>query len=49
MGFGWLFGFFRFMSMREVDVHEAINGFMRLREFIASKNPDAAQKIAKSI
>lgn len=29
--------------------HEAIGDLIRLREFIASKNPDAAQKIAKSI
>ncbi len=28
---------------------EAIIDLIRLREFIASKNPDAAQKIAKSI
>ncbi len=28
---------------------EAISDLIRLREFIASKNPDAAQKIAKSI
>ncbi len=28
---------------------EAINDLIRLREFIASKNPEAAQKIAKSI
>ncbi len=28
---------------------EAISDLIRLREFIASKNPEAAQKIAKSI
>jgi len=28
---------------------EAISDLIRLREFIASKNPDAAQEIAKSI
>lgn len=28
---------------------EAISDLVRLREFIASKNPEAAQKIAKSI
>ncbi len=28
---------------------EAISDLIRLREFIASKNPDAAQKIARSI
>jgi len=29
--------------------YEAISDLIRLREFIASKNPEAAQKIAKSI
>ena len=28
---------------------EAIGDLIRLREFIATKNPEAAQKIAKSI
>ena len=28
---------------------EAISDLIRLREFIATKNPDAAQKVAKSI
>ena len=28
---------------------EAISDLIRIREFIASKNPEAAQKIAKSI
>ena len=28
---------------------EAINDLIRLREFIATKNPDVAQKVAKSI
>ncbi|PCI71748.1 MAG: plasmid stabilization system protein [Piscirickettsiaceae bacterium] len=28
---------------------EAISDLIRLREFIATKNPEAAQKIAKSI
>ncbi len=29
--------------------HEAISDLIRLREFIALKNPDAAQKTARSI
>jgi plasmid stabilization system protein ParE len=29
--------------------HEAISDLVRLRKFIASKNPDVAQKIARSI
>ncbi len=35
--------------MRLSYSHEAINDLIRLREFIAIKNPDAAQKVAKSI
>jgi len=29
--------------------HDAISDLIRLREFIASKNPEAAKKIARSI
>ena len=35
--------------MRLSYSREAINDLIRLREFIAIKNPDAAQKVAKSI
>ena len=35
--------------MRLSYSREAINDLIRLREFIAIKNPDVAQKVAKSI
>ena len=35
--------------MRLSYSREAINDLIRLREFIAIKNPDTAQKVAKSI
>ena len=35
--------------MRLLYSREAINDLIRLREFIAIKNPGAAQKVAKSI